>query len=164
MAIRLGVVLCLLAFPLMELSAGNLRERVNFDEGWLFARFGLQPDGSRKLEPAAPWQPDFDDSSWRKLDLPHDWGIEGPFRADLDGYTGKLPWRAIGWYRKHFTVPESEDGQRFFLDFEGAMANAEVWLNGRKAGGWKSPALPKGHRVVIRKSSVRSAGKRSMVR
>ena len=136
MAIRLGIVLCLLVFPLMELSAGNLRERVNFDEGWLFARFGLQPDGSRKLEPAAPWQPDFDDSSWRKLDLPHDWGIEGPFRADLDGYTGKLPWRAIGWYRKHFTVPESEDGQRFFLDFEGAMANAEVWLNGRKAGGW----------------------------
>ena len=78
----------------------------------------------------------FDDSAWRKLDVPHDWGIEGPFRDDLPGDTGKLPWRGIGWYRKHFTLPAADQGKRIFIDFDGAMANAKVWLNGQYVGTW----------------------------
>ena len=78
----------------------------------------------------------FDDSAWRKLDVPHDWGIEGPFRDDLPGDTGKLPWKGIGWYRKHFTVPPGDQGKRIFIDFDGAMANAQVWLNGQYVGTW----------------------------
>lgn len=78
----------------------------------------------------------FDDSAWRKLDVPHDWGIEGPFRDDLANDTGKLPWKGIGWYRKHFTVPASDEGRRLFVDFDGAMANAQVWLNGEYVGTW----------------------------
>ncbi len=78
----------------------------------------------------------FDDTAWRRLDVPHDWGVEGPFRADLPGNTGKLPWQGIGWYRKHFTVPASDAGRRCFIDFDGAMANAQVWLNGERVGGW----------------------------
>ena len=46
-------------------------------------------------------------------------------RDDLPGDTGKLPWKAIGWYRKHFTVPASDQGQRIFIDFDGAMANSK---------------------------------------
>lgn len=110
------------------------REETNFDRNWLFARYGLQADGSRIEESNFPQMPQFDDKAWRQLDLPHDWGIEGPFRSDLEGYTGKLPWRGIGWYRKHFQVSEVEKGKRYFLDFDGAMANAEVWLNGIKVG------------------------------
>jgi beta-galactosidase len=79
---------------------------------------------------------DFDDSAWRKLDLPHDWGIEGPFRQDLPANTGKLPWPGIGWYRKHFRVDATDRGKRLFLDIDGAMAYAMVWLNGRFVGGW----------------------------
>ena len=63
-------------------------------------------------------------------------GIEGPFRIDLDGYTGKLPWKGIGWYRKYFEVSSKDKKKRFYLDFDGAMANAEVWLNGNKVGEW----------------------------
>ena len=70
------------------------------------------------------------------LDVPHDWGIEGPFRDDLPGDTGKLPWKGIGWYRKHFNVPESDRGKHVFIDFDGAMANAQVWLNGQYVGTW----------------------------
>ena len=55
----------------------------------LFARYGLQADGSRKAEPETPFAMNFDDRNWRQLDLPHDWGIEGPFRQDLEGGTGK---------------------------------------------------------------------------
>lgn len=78
----------------------------------------------------------FDDSSWRRLDLPHDWGIEGPFRQEYPGETGKLPWWGVGWYRKHFAVPEGDRGRRLFLDLDGAMAYATVWVNGRFVGGW----------------------------
>lgn len=122
-------------FILLPLSARQCRQILNFDKGWLFARYGLQADGSRKAEPETPFAMNFDDRNWRQLDLPHDWGIEGPFRQDLEGGTGKLPWKGIGWYRKHFSVPEENRGKCFYLDFDGAMANAEVWLNGKKAGG-----------------------------
>lgn len=79
---------------------------------------------------------DFDDRSWRKLDLPHDWGIEGPFNQDLPGETGKLPWSGIAWYRKHFSVSKNETGRRISLEVDGAMAYATVWLNGQFVGGW----------------------------
>jgi beta-galactosidase len=81
-------------------------------------------------------QKSFDDSGWRMLNLPHDWGIEGPFRQEYPGETGKLPWWGVGWYRKHFNIPTREKGKRFFLDVDGAMAYAVVWLNGQFVGGW----------------------------
>jgi beta-galactosidase len=78
----------------------------------------------------------FADTSWRKLNVPHDWGIEGPFRLELAGETGKLPWKAIGWYRKHFEIPAADKGRRIFVDFDGAMANAKVYCNGQFVGTW----------------------------
>ena len=112
------------------------RTRESFDKEWSFARFGLQPDGTRKAEPAALEAPAVDDSAWRKLDIPHDWGIEGPFRLELAGETGKLPWKGLGWYRKHFTVPAADQGKRVFVDFDGAMAYAKIWCNGNYVGTW----------------------------
>ncbi|HET7626271.1 MAG TPA: beta-galactosidase GalB [Verrucomicrobiae bacterium] len=79
---------------------------------------------------------DFDDSGWRKLNLPHDWGIEGPFNQDYPGETGKLPWWGIAWYRKHLSVPASDKGRQIYLDVDGAMAYANVWINGQYVGGW----------------------------
>lgn len=127
------------AFAVMFLSffyamAQGHKEEISFNRGWLFARYGLQADGSRIPEPSGLEQSAFDDSGWRQLDLPHDWGIEGPFRNDLEGFTGKLPWKGIGWYRKHFNIRAKDKGKCYYLDFDGAMANAEVWLNGEKVG------------------------------
>ncbi len=107
-----------------------------FDDNWLFSRFGLQADGTSISEPENLQIPEANDASWRKLDLPHDWAIEGPFRIELKGETGKLPYQGIGWYRKHFTVPAEDAGKQLFLDFDGAMANAQVWLNGKYVGTW----------------------------
>ncbi len=85
-------------------------------------------------------QPVFDDSAWRKLDLPHDWAIEGPFipqtEPNSDGATGRLPWAGIGWYRKHFTLAPDDATRRIYLDLDGAMSYATVWCNGQFAGGW----------------------------
>jgi len=78
----------------------------------------------------------FDDSAWRSLDLPHDWGIEGPFQQELSGDTGKLPWFGTAWYRKKFDAPASDAGRNVYLEIDGAMAYAMVWLNGHFVGGW----------------------------
>jgi beta-galactosidase len=79
---------------------------------------------------------EFDDSGWRRLNLPHDWGVEGPFKQEYPGETGKLPWWGVGWYRKHFDVPAGDKGKQIYLDIDGAMSYATVWLNGRFVGGW----------------------------
>ncbi|MDQ6786720.1 MAG: DUF4982 domain-containing protein [Acidobacteriota bacterium] len=78
----------------------------------------------------------FDDSKWRKLDLPHDWAIEGDFIKDSPGETGKRPFAGVGWYRKHFTVLNSDKGRQIYIDFDGAMAYPAVWVNGKFVGGW----------------------------
>lgn len=125
-------VVALLGLPFAAPAA----VRTNFDADWSFARFGPQPDGSSIAEPPALEAPALDDQSWRKVDLPHDWGIEGPFRADLPNSTGKLPWAGIGWYRKHFPAPALPSGGHLYLDIDGAMARPKVWLNGEFVGEW----------------------------
>ncbi len=79
---------------------------------------------------------DFDDRYWRQLDLPHDWVIEGSFDPKEDGSTGKLRYDGPVWYRKRFTLPASDRGRQIFLDVDGAMSYASVWVNGQCAGGW----------------------------
>ena len=82
-------------------------------------------------------QPDFDDSSWRLLDVPHDWAIEGDFYVSNPSGAGggALP-GGIGWYRKHFTITQhpSPITQKFFLEFDGVYMNSTVYVNGREVG------------------------------
>ena len=108
----------------------------SFDDGWLFSRYGLQADASRIEEPKNLEGVKFNDNDWKKLSLPHDWAVTGPFRIELEGATGKLPWKGVGWYRKHFTLPAADAGKQIFVDFDGAMANAKIWLNGKYVGTW----------------------------
>ena len=97
---------------------------------------GLTP-AQRDLGKDHPFvQPGFSDQSWRKLNLPHDWGIEGPFDQKLEGGTGRLPWAGIGWYRKTFTLPATDAGRQISLAIDGAMSYAMVWCNGQFVGGW----------------------------
>ncbi|TSA34591.1 MAG: DUF4982 domain-containing protein [Porphyromonadaceae bacterium] len=119
--------------PIVRMGALSTQ---SFDARWLFSRFGLQADGTSVAESAGLEMPDLNDATWRKLDLPHDWAVEGPFRIELRGETGKLPYQGIGWYRKHFTVAAEDAGKQVFIDFDGAMAYAKVWLNGNYVGTW----------------------------
>lgn len=79
--------------------------------------------------------PDFDDSNWRMLDVPHDWSIEGTF-SDTNKATpggGALP-GGIGWYRKTFVLPLKDSTRAIFIDFDGIYRNSEVWINGHYLG------------------------------
>lgn len=147
------------------LGADSPRERSDFNGDWFFTK-GDAPGVGASLSYAnlRPWllptanafqqtnstarpslqpavdvafaQPEFDDAGWRKLNLPHDWGIEGPFKQEYPGETGKLPWWGVAWYRKHFTLPADDSGKRIVLEIDGAMSYASVWLNGKLVGGW----------------------------
>ena len=106
-------------------STENLRERNNFDAGW---RFTLVNDENS-------WRPEFNDSGWRTLDLPHDWSIEGKFDEKNPATTGggALP-GGIGWYRKKFSLDPKESGKMIYVDFDGIYRNSEVWINGHYLG------------------------------
>jgi beta-galactosidase len=77
-----------------------------------------------------------DESAWKRLDLPHDWGIDGPFITTGHGDTGRLPFFGVGWYRKSLFIPATDAGKSIFLDIDGAMSYAAVWMNGHLVGGW----------------------------
>lgn len=82
----------------------------------------------------------FDDASWEMLDLPHDWAIKGPFQqgwdTEVSGSMGRLPSPGVAWYRKRFIIPETYTDKSFFLEIDGAMSYAMVWINGYLVGGW----------------------------
>ena len=85
-------------------------------------------------------QHNFDDRSWESLSLPHDWAIKGPFYKGwgtaIGGAMGRLPVQGVAWYRRKLDIPESDAGKNIFLELEGAMSYAMVWLNGTLVGGW----------------------------
>jgi beta-galactosidase len=82
---------------------------------------------------------DFNDRSWERVNLPHDWAIKGPFykgSAGVGGGMGRLPSPGLAWYRKKLDIPAADAGKSIFLDVDGAMSYAMVWLNGKLVGGW----------------------------
>ncbi|WP_343330790.1 beta-galactosidase GalB [Polaribacter staleyi] len=96
----------------------------NFNEGWLFQKDTLLSAANIT----------FNDSNWRKVNLPHDWAIEGPFSKKNNARTGGLPVHGEAWYRKHFTVKKAYNTKQIAIEFDGAMSNAKVYLNGEYVG------------------------------
>ncbi len=117
----LGIVLVFAS----SVSAQSARVTTQFDSDWRFIK-GDHENAE---------QTSFDDSAWRRLDVPHDWSIEGPFDAKnpTGGGGGFLP-SGIGWYRKHFTLPVAQQSRRVLIEFDGVMANSDVWINGFHLG------------------------------
>lgn len=80
------------------------------------------------------------EEGWEAVNLPHDWAIEGPFykeaNAIVGGGMGRLPVQGVAWYRKKLDIPASDKGKFIYLDIDGAMSYAMVWLNGVLVGGW----------------------------
>jgi beta-galactosidase len=102
------------------------------------------PPSNSTLPPAPSYAlPEFDDSAWPTLTLPHDWAAAAPFYVGDDvpatGGMGRLPVHGVGWYRRSLRLEESDEGDesaQYFLDIDGAMSYAMVWVNGKLAGGW----------------------------
>jgi beta-galactosidase len=131
-------------------NPGGIQRKQLFDDSWKFFLGDTASAGSTG----------FDDRSWRKLDLPHDWSIEGKVnpKNPTKGPGGYFP-AGTGWYRKSFAVPGEWKAKRISIYFEGVYMNSEVFINGRSLGvrpyGYSSfsydlsPYLDPGHENVI---------------
>ncbi|MDI9871770.1 beta-galactosidase GalA [Flectobacillus roseus] len=140
----------------------NSRTKTNFDKDWRFHlghfsnpdkdfNYGLTnlfyKSGSA-VNTAI--DPKFVDSSWTKLNLPHDWVVALPFVKSEDAHVeshgfkpvgGQFPETSIGWYRKHFSLTPADSGSRYSVQFDGIYRDANVWINGFYLGNNKSGYL-----------------------
>lgn len=109
---------------LFWMSSPAFAETIPFDAGWHFFRGDVR-DAER---------PAFQDGGWAPVDLPHDWSIAGPFsETNPAGGAGAFLPSGVGWYRKDFTLPETGGARRVLVEFDGVMANSDVWINGHHA-------------------------------
>ncbi|MFC1652951.1 glycoside hydrolase family 2 TIM barrel-domain containing protein, partial [Planctomycetota bacterium] len=119
------MVCSVLAFGLLMPALGSAQAvQESFNKDWMFFK-----DDCIGAEQRA-----HDESDWRTLDLPHDWAIEGPFDVKYNARCGGLPFHGTGWYRKHFKLAPKYAGKRVWVEFDGAMNNADVWVNGHHIG------------------------------
>ena len=118
-SVKVCVAACVLTM------AAGAERRAAFNDGWRFL----------KGDAAGAERAEFDDSAWRQVQLPHDWAIEGPFDSKYDAHLGGLPVYGTGWYRKRFTLPAGASDRQYWIEFDGVMSNAAVWLNGKELGG-----------------------------
>lgn len=136
---QLHFLLCMIA-----IISGNARERYTLEKNWRFTR----EDNAVFLKTS------YDDSQWEAVRIPHDWAIYGAFSPDNDpqtmaivqdgqkdvsvhvGRTGGLPFVGTGWYRTKINIEEPVEDKVYTLIFDGAMSEAQVWINGEQAGYW----------------------------
>ncbi len=118
------------------------RRRELLDAQWRFAKAQgppMRPKSPNILLKTGPASTDFDDSSWRVVDLPHDYIVAGSFDPHANANHGFLPLYPA-WYRRHFYLPKSDRGNSVWIDFEGVYRDAHVYLNGhflaRHRGGY----------------------------
>src|SRR3954462_1984561 len=118
----------ILTFLLLLLLITNAHSQTTlFDFNWCFHRGGAQ--GAEA--------PGFNDSKWRRINLPHDWSIEDlpgkhlPFDPDAIGQVSTgFTTGGTSWYRKNFVIPSAEKNKRILLQFDGIYMNSEIWING----------------------------------
>lgn len=136
-------------FSQNQTYSASVREHLLMDFNWCFA-FGHPYDTKKDFNTGTGYfsyltkaaygdgaaAATFDDRSWRKLDLPHDWAVEQPFdKAGSLSHGFKaigrnFPDASVGWYRKTFTIPHADKGKRISIAFDGVFRNSIVWVNG----------------------------------
>lgn len=137
----LSTLLCISAVSIAEAgtNASSPRERLLFDSDWRFA-LGSANRPNNYLGKAGSatgaTSAEFDDNSWRKVNLPHDWAVELPFNEKASCSHGfkaigaNFPDNSVGCYRKKFTVPASDHGKHITLEFDGVFRDSQVFVNG----------------------------------
>jgi len=119
----LFVLLITSTLSLSAIPTTQVRQKVSINKDWKFTL----SDHPQFRDSAC------NDVSWRVLNLPHDWSIEGAIDKSIGGSGGFFP-IGIGWYRKSFTLPESMKNKQLVIQFDGIYMNSEVWINGQFLG------------------------------
>ncbi len=118
---RSKIIIAALLAAISLPSPAQQASRVSFNDGWTFRKDGVT----------------------KQVDLPHDWGVDGPFNIQYPGETGKLEWWGKAEYTKTLTVPAAINpsspaaiGDLYLLDIDGAMSWAKVFCNGNLVTEW----------------------------
>lgn len=114
-------------------------EQLSLDQGWRFHQGDVpfpvvkgHDDSYNNAKAGKAWgaaAPEYDDTNWRELDLPHDWAVEGPFDPNENLSQGYRP-RGIGWYRRQFKLDPADRGKYLEVQFDGVATHCTVWFNG----------------------------------
>lgn len=113
------------AYGTFLVSDGQNERSIDFNRGW---SFWLGDENE-----AMNWN--YDDSSWRKVDVPHDWSIEQDFTYAVQPEIGHLP-GGVGWYRKSFVLQEEMADKRIRVDFGGVYMDSTIYVNGKLVGNY----------------------------
>ncbi len=134
----------------IDTNAPSARQKLLMDLGWKFHLgnaadpqkdfgFGVEATFSKAGQASGPAMPDFKDSTWRTVDLPHNWAVELGFVHADDGNLTSHGYKplgrqfaetSVGWYRRSFTIPKSADGKRIVVKFDGVFRDCMAWING----------------------------------
>jgi len=155
MKINIKLLVILAFFAGAQVKAQAVREKISLDENWKFY-FGNASDPSRDFNYGITnifrkageagntcINPDFNDTNWTSIQVPHDWAVALPFEKSSDfemdshGYKAigaAHPENSIGWYRKTFTVAAKDSGNKFVLAFDGVYRESKVFINGHYLG------------------------------
>lgn len=138
------LLIALLTLCLVSTEAA--REKYNFNAGWLL----------RVGDFSTAKMPNYDDSQWKKVTLPHAFNEDEAFRLDIRDLTD-----TVMWYRKHFVMTKSAKGRKVFVEFEGARQGIDVYVNGRLVGSHENGAMAFGFDItpylIIGKDNVIAA-------
>ncbi len=148
-----GLLFCLAGLLFCVAAQAQTRERISIDDNWRFA-LGHATEVAKDFNHGTgyfsylaktgfgdgPAAANFDDRGWRQVNIPHDWAVEMPFDARASASHGykalgpRFPQNSVGWYRRHFSVPESDLGRRIRVEFDGIQRHSRVFVNGFLVG------------------------------
>ena len=148
-------LLCIGAVAVLSIVAFGTTEKVALKTGWRFVKADDPTAGTNLTiktmsdildrayrgdvtgAPSFRWaKPEFDDSSWKEVRVPHDWGVESVFDPDRPYGDAFLDVTGVGWYRRALDIPVEWKGRTVYFECDGAMSYAMLYLNGIFLGGW----------------------------
>jgi beta-galactosidase len=120
-------------------AAGSVRERLSLDRGWLFHEGDIpfpvitgheaSYNNAKAGSSSGAASPKYDDSSWKHVNLPHDWAVEQPFDQNANISQGYRQ-RGIGWYRRYFRLEPADHGRHLEIQLDGIATHSTIWVNG----------------------------------
>jgi beta-galactosidase len=128
------ILVCLTVSALISCSslakAGRteVRERTLLDSDWMFHAGDVSSNDQNQVT-----SPGYDDRQWKRIDVPHDYGLDAAYNPTNSRRNGYLP-MDVAWYRKRFVIPKSDEGKILHLEFGGIFRDSRVWLNGQFLG------------------------------
>ena len=113
-------------FSCFSQEENSSRKSINFNQNWQFANNKVVDFNKLKKQTI----------NWKTIEIPHDWTAKTPYNQTYQVTDSTPPLGGIGWYKKEFTIAETDKNKQISIEFDGVYNNSTIWLNGKKLGFW----------------------------